>query len=376
MLIKPVIKLTYILCLLITFGFSQTASNEEKFSYLKSLGNDSLKCASLYDLGFSLRAEDPLIAYACGSYLKEISAQLSDTFYLARAYNLLGILHYRNQEFDKALSYHKEALKWRELLKNESEIAASYTNLGNVYSDLEEFEVSGNYHLKAFSFFQKTKNKKQVLNCLSNLGILKEEQGNYQESRNNLEQALLLAEQLNDMEARVMCSNNLGYLYQIQQQYDQALSYYFDCVKMNEQMDLQSGLAMSYYNVASIYKLKSDLKEAKRWFQQALLLADSSGAIQIKKITLNELSSVSYLLGNYQLAYDLLKQKDTIADLQFENTTSTKINFPDAENFKNGESKKIFSTTTMLLTLALVLLIIVSLWYIKSSLRHEQKQEK
>ena len=172
--IVRILKLFFSVILFPAFIFSQSISSEEKFSQIKTLANDQSKCSELYDLGFSIRAEEPLLAYSCAKYLRDISSQLTDTFYLARAYNLLGILHYRNQEFDKAIYYHRNALKWREALKNESEIGASYTNLGNMYSDLENFEMAESYHLKAFSLFQKLKNTKQILNCLCNLGILKQ----------------------------------------------------------------------------------------------------------------------------------------------------------------------------------------------------------
>ena len=305
-----------VLAALCTFSnlFSQSKTNEEvKFEVLISGLDDTLKASNLYDLGFSLRVEDPMMAFECAKQVYKCSKKIQSKKYEAKAYNLLGILNYRNKNFHKALEYHTLALQIREALHNDLETGRSYTNLGNVYSDLESYELSEKYHLKALTIFLKHQDKKQILNSLCNLGVLKHAQKQDTPAVRNFIQALTLAEQINDYESRAMCCNNLGLIYEESENWEMAMNYYFENVKLNEQMGSHGTLAKSYFNVGSVYVGMKEFDKAQPWLNRALKVAEQYGQVDELLIIREKLANIYADKGDFKLAYEFLNQNNLIS---------------------------------------------------------------
>ena len=302
-----------LICLSCSFFNAQNAgSPESKLESISALINDTVKAEQLYNLGFSLRAEDPMLSFACVKELYSCALAIHNQRYEARAYSLTGILNYRSKEFTKALEYHLKALRIREELKDELEAGRSYTNLGNVYSDMENFEASERYHLKALAIFSKYQDEKQLLNCLCNLGVLKHAQKQNTPAINNFQRALLIAEKINDHESRAMCCNNLGLIYEESGNWDMAMNFYFETVKLNEQMGTHSTLAESYFNVGSVYFGMKKMTESIEWLEKAIRVARQFEHSETESLILGKLAELYASRGDYQLAYECLSKKNNI----------------------------------------------------------------
>lgn len=75
------------------------------------LPSDTEKVNLFYKAGFSQRSIDPQYSYDCAKRAEEYAKKSGSAYYLAKAYNLLGVLYYRKNDLSKALVYHKKALQ-------------------------------------------------------------------------------------------------------------------------------------------------------------------------------------------------------------------------------------------------------------------------
>ncbi|MFN6039437.1 MAG: tetratricopeptide repeat protein, partial [Bacteroidota bacterium] len=285
---------------------------EIKFEKLISQADDTVKAEELYNVGFKIRAEDPMLSFAYAKQLYQCALSLQNKKYEAKAYSLVGVLNYRNGELRRALEYHLKALEIREALEINDEVGKSYTNIGNVYSDIENFELSEKYHLKALGVFSRLNDEKQILNCLCNLGVLKHAQKQDTPAVKNFQMALQLAEKLNDHEARAMCCNNLGIIYEEAKNWDMALNYFFETVKLNEQMDTHGNLAESYFNLGSVYTGMKNKPEALAWLGKALDIAKKFEHTATQAMVLEKLAENYSLEGDYKNAFSLLDEKNKL----------------------------------------------------------------
>ncbi|MFN5183435.1 MAG: tetratricopeptide repeat protein [Bacteroidota bacterium] len=303
------------ICGIYTISFSQSKiPNENQFDFYNSLPDDTAKAEKLYSIGFSLRAEDPMLSFAYAKELYKCAINIESKKYEAKAYSLTGILNYRGSQFNRALEYHFKAIEIRENLKDQSELGKSYTNVGNVYSDLGNFELSEKFHLKALNIFTLKKDEKQILNCLCNLGVLKHAQKEDSAAIKNLEKALMLAEQLNDYESRAMCCNNLGLIYEERKNWEMALNYYFENVRLNEQMDTKKNLASGYFNLGSVYTAMKNKEKATEWLEKSLKIATNNEYDDVKGMTLEKMAEISALNGNYKFAYEQICEQKKLAE--------------------------------------------------------------
>tara|TARA_R110002020_G_scaffold21009_1_gene71103 strand:- start:70210 stop:72273 length:2064 start_codon:yes stop_codon:yes gene_type:complete len=110
----------------------------------------------------------------------ELLKPLKDNKQLYNCYNLLGVIYNSLNEFDKALEYYQEALKYLESLGNaEVQRLAILNNIGSLYENKEEY-------IKAKSYFAQV---------LSNKNLVNTDAGMYAKSLSNISWTKLL---LND----------------------------------------------------------------------------------------------------------------------------------------------------------------------------------
>jgi signal transduction histidine kinase len=158
---------------------------------------------------------------------------------IARAYNNIGISHYRNKSFDKAESYYLKSAGIRTFLQDTAMLADTYYNLGNLYDELgkndealkyyvkslELFELksifggmadvynglAGHYYMlgktdsvgvyagKAIEMYEFTGNKEAIAYMLINMGALRNSQGFHSEALTGIQKGIDIATQTGNL---------------------------------------------------------------------------------------------------------------------------------------------------------------------------------
>jgi tetratricopeptide (TPR) repeat protein len=117
---------------------------------------------------------------------------------LASSYNNIGNVHNKMGHYSEAHSFHKHALEIRKkiLPQNHPNLAISYNNLGLVYFNQEEYNKALQNHKKALEIRQNVQppNNPLLAGSYNNIGLVKEKMGDYAEARLNYGEAIKTAE--------------------------------------------------------------------------------------------------------------------------------------------------------------------------------------
>lgn len=162
----------------------------EAMSYfLKSLTveetrNDRRRMADLYDeLGivyYYLEVFDKSLDYIQKAL--DLYRAFNDTSGIAKALSHLGILHSSREfcekrskaeklvDFQTALNYHAESIRYSSLAGDERRIAKENQNIAAVYNKLEKPEVALGYIQKSLDYYRSTNDAEGILGALFTLG--------------------------------------------------------------------------------------------------------------------------------------------------------------------------------------------------------------
>jgi len=178
---------------------------------LAAKGNktDSVRIPVLVETSELLLRIDPTRSLELSKEALRLSITTGHNAYISHIYNNTGTANRIQGNYDKALSFHTNALENDRKHGNRSGEALSLNNLGNVY-------------LK---------------------------QGKYRDAINSYERSLNIRQDLNDTEGIAASLNNLGMVYKNQGDHDRALVYYQNALKIFEQMDDRIGLANALNNI-------------------------------------------------------------------------------------------------------------------------------
>ena len=165
--------------------------------------------------------------------MKVLSANHPD---IANSYNGLGLAHFYQGEYSKALVYNKRALTIRQIVlgENNPDTATSYFNIGSCHAMLEDYPTALTDHQKAMEI---------RINCL---GIKHSD--------------------------TARSYHEIGFICDMQKEYNKALEYYQKAVEIQEQIQetLDIYVAFTYSNIGDVYSQMSDYTQAVKYYEKAL----------------------------------------------------------------------------------------------------------
>ena len=308
-------------------------------SYLK---HDTEKVELFYKEGFAYRAINPQYSYDCALNAEHLAKKAKAPYYLARAYNLLGVLYYRKGELTEALRFHKMALNIRTEIQDKKGVAISHTNLGNIYTDLRLFQLAERSYLLALTTNQDLRQHKQVDNCLLNLGVLQTELGNLGSAENYFNLALKNALSRFDYEMEASCLNNLGEIHLKNGDYDKAIAVSVNSLKVKALMENDMEMADSYLTLASVYIKKKQSEQAKGFLQKADSLILKYDYFDAYLQSLLVYAAYYELGANYASAYKSLAAYQTIKDSLIRATAIEESAYHFSNNLRQEQNQKSF----------------------------------
>ncbi|WP_298516757.1 tetratricopeptide repeat protein [uncultured Kordia sp.] len=120
---------------------------------LETTSSDSLRVSRTIDLGVLIDTSDPIKA---SEYFKNALTILENEYTFsdkatqqALAYDCLGIIERRRNNYDKALQYYLTSLKIKEKAKDSSKIGRSYHNIAMLFRSQKKYDKAISYMKKA-----------------------------------------------------------------------------------------------------------------------------------------------------------------------------------------------------------------------------------
>jgi tetratricopeptide (TPR) repeat protein len=308
--VKQFLSLIFILNLL----NARSGNIDSLLALSQKLNDDTQRVSLFYANGFASRFSDPGFSYQCAKKAARFAEASAAPLYIAKAFNLLGILAYRKNEFSSALAYHKKALQLRLAVNDRKGMAMSQLNLGNIYADMQQHALAETAYLEAYKINAGLGEKKAAGNCLLNLGVLNAEKRNNEAAKDYFEEALSNARTRYDYELEALCLNNLSVININLEKFDEAIANCINSIKTKDLMDNEMEKADSYLNLALAYLKKREPQNALVNLNTADSIINVFGYLMAKINACKIRAEYDVAIGNYEQAYHWLQQHQRLSD--------------------------------------------------------------
>lgn len=324
--------------------------------------------------------------------------------------------------FDDAIKFYQSSLNIFEKLNDELEIGKLNLNIATSYNAKLDYVNSIIFALKSLKSFKKVNDLNGEARVLNLLGIVLHVQKNYRESLFYFKQYNFLAQKVNDLKEISSSYNNMGSAYERLNMLDSAIYFYKKSlsyksknssnrdygsvyqnigglyntkkdgknalqfhIKSKQAYALDGNIRMlsnSYYNIGLSYKLLKDTTNAKKWFNDAIILAKqvkekdilALGYEQLSLLEINKNASENDYKKAYKNLQKSVNQRDSILDknkiaiiedlkTQYE-TEKKEQQIKDLNlktKIKDLEIEK--KNTLLIFSVVLLFLILISTWF-------------
>ena len=219
---------------------------------LETEQNDTHKVSVLNQICYEYMYSYPDKALEYGEQAISLAQQLNLSESLAKAYKNIGIVHYIQGEYVKAIIAYQASLKIYNTINDIQGAANIYNNIGVIY------RLQGNYlealenYLKSLTLDKELGSKAGMAGSYNNIGAIYYFQNNSEEAIKYYSKALALFEELDDRQAMAAAYNNIGVLYEKAQEYSRALEYYNKALAIRKTFGTQQEIATSYNNIGGV----------------------------------------------------------------------------------------------------------------------------
>jgi signal transduction histidine kinase/CheY-like chemotaxis protein len=191
----------------------------------------------------------------------ETSPELKDVTIWVMANIAKGNIYWYEEDYNKALKYYKDALKYTRFEEYTGEEPAGiYNNLGNVYRQKEDFKTAFTYYDSSLFISERIGDKNQIAVTYKNIGIAHKMTGKYSKALEYFNRSRKLAETIRLIGVHREILEELSDTYARMGRYQQALKFYREYTDLKESLE-----AKATQDKISIMQLGYHLKdEAQR----------------------------------------------------------------------------------------------------------------
>ncbi|EAS04734.2 tetratricopeptide repeat protein (macronuclear) [Tetrahymena thermophila SB210] len=235
--------------------------------------------------------------------------------------NILQLASYYEQfqNYAMAQEYYEVLLHIRQKrlppkIISSPQVAQSHTLIGFVHEKMNQLDKAQENHQKALLMRKHLYGEvhQEVADSMINLSMVQIRKGLYQEALKMQEQALKIKEKLMPDSADVaQCMNNLAILLETLGNFESAISYHEKSIAIKKKIygEQSSSIATSYNNLALTYQNSSQPEKAIPLFKNALLIREKLDQNSEEVVSvLNNLQAIYMDLGDYDQA-NQIKEK-------------------------------------------------------------------
>jgi len=207
---------------------------------------------------------------------------LTDYPGIGRSVNLLGIVHYHQNDYKEALKYFKLYLSNAQTTSDSSEIASGYNNIASVFMELKSYDSSLMYFKEAIRLKEKLGNYNNLGQSYESIGSLYSKKGNSKLALKNYKKAYQLYKDIGDVRFLSASEFNMGNEFKKLDQLDSAEFYLRKAIKNSSEVSARETVKNSRESLADVLYQIGQEKEAYEQLKQAKILSDS--ILNIEKI--------------------------------------------------------------------------------------------
>lgn len=244
----------------------KTLEVSERLGYPKgkALAYNNLGIIQHYFLSDPLKALD---YYQKGYAIIEDQAQFKK--YLVGMLTNIGLIHYEQQDYSKALKSFKTLLNYPENKAN------TLFNIANIFGEQEELDSAVYYYKDAMLETNKINNPILLANIKSNLGLIQTNAGDLEQGLKHTIESLDLIEQHNLNILEVSAYVNAAEVYLQNNDIEKAEFYATNSLMLNEALNNLATEKSALGTLANVYSQMEDYKNALDTYKKYVILRDS-----------------------------------------------------------------------------------------------------
>jgi signal transduction histidine kinase len=301
---------------------------------------------------------------------------------LGNTYGSLG-------DIPEAINSYLTSLELAEEAQDTLVIAIVLDNLASVNEQDGNYELAEEYLYRALDLNKKINNRgNQITNHMS-FGILYKNWGKYEQAEENYRKVLEISEELDNVITKIQGLYNFGLLYDDMEDYDRSMEMFERSLEMSREYSVGIGV---FYNQAGMANVYGDLgrnEEAAELFEESLIIAESVGAQDLIRETVNNLHETYEKMGDTLKAYPYLKRytalRDSLAETERENALARqeavlglrleRENRELAEAALQAEERNFQITVSLLGVLLVVLMVTIWLYLNKKEINKKLRSQ-
>jgi len=339
-----------ILLLMIFVSFSAVGQAEYLDTWQDESKPDSTRLQAIDDFSWALinteNMRDSGIALAHKEL--EFAKQRQNSKFIILAQMSLGIAHFMNGEYDKALQFYEQCKERAQIAGDENSVLKVRNNLASVYRQQGDHQNALKQYKSGLLSAENLKNRELIAVFSSNMGLVYNDMGLLTDAIIYHSKALSAYEQLNDLKGVAKSSGNLAIVYHNLGKYDEALKMHSKSLLMLEKLDddyeTRQLMGSTYLHMAATYRELGDLSMAVTYLNKAekslKKVADIAGLGSVY----NSFGSVYQTMNETEKAlkyhFMALETHESIGDLR--SVSISQIHIGQIENSRNSflEGKK------------------------------------
>ena len=199
---------------------------------------------------------------------------------IANLYNEIGLVYYKQGDYEKALEYYRKALviKEKQLGNNHPSTSITYNNIGLVYKKQGDYKKALEYYRKALAIREKVLGKEHpdTATTYNNIGGVYYKQGDYEKMMEYYKKSLAIREKVlvKEHPSTATTHSNIGEVYRKQGDYEEALNHHRKALAIREKVlgKEHPSTATTYNNTGLVYRDQGDYEKALEYYEKALAI--------------------------------------------------------------------------------------------------------
>ncbi len=232
----------------------------------------------------------------------------------AECLRYLGVINWREGDYDKASEYFKDSLIVYKEECETSGVAMVYDNLGDLYGEMEEYDRSIDYYQKSGDIYGDEKNQYQKVISLMNRGVIYSLKKEWEKAANLYEQSKELAEKhrLPNMEAWSLF--NLGEAYIYTEEHDKAEAAFQESLELLKNQQDHVGEAGVRIKYGQLFLERGEYEKGDESLSAGIEILRELNIPRYLADALHELGKTKHALGDVEKARELIDESIGIYD--------------------------------------------------------------
>ena len=285
---------------------------------------DTAQVNKLNHDGYAIRRSDAQQTIAKGTKALQIARQIDYQNGIAESYRMIGVGRDYNGEPEKAIDNYLNALSFFQSTKNLSGQAKVYNNIGNLYRD-NDYDKALEYLRQALKIAVEIRDTSLMPSLYLNIGNVYMRQKDFYKALNEYAKSQLLFTQLGIKDYDVSIMQNMGVAYFNLGQYDKAEKLLLASNEGAKKTSKTQQIASIDLTLSSLYIAKKNFTEAEKFVDEGI----SYSEINKSKRLLADFKYTSYQLEvkrkNFEKALHYLQGIYASDSTDFQNYVSARI---------------------------------------------------